>query len=238
MKRARSGRLWASVVLVVAALLSASMLAPAFGAPKAVSAASLASKVAQALKLSKAANRNAKRALARSGQSGPTGPAGAKGDSGAAGAKGETGAAGPQGTQGDLGPQGNPGAQGIPGPQGNTGPQGAQGAQGPAGTARAYALVRMSGGTPGLSIAYNFTSVGRSSTGVYCLEMAGAAGNVNNYPAAVTVDWLGTTGPEGNTDAMYRGVCGSNGIQVFTTRWNAAGNSGAANDVAFTVVVP
>ncbi len=47
------------------ALLSASLLAPAFGAPKAVSAASLVAKLASTLKIAKRADGNARRALAK-----------------------------------------------------------------------------------------------------------------------------------------------------------------------------
>jgi hypothetical protein len=55
------------------------VLAPALGAPRAVSAASLAKKVSQALKTAKRADKNAKRALRQA----KTGPAGPKGDRGA-----------------------------------------------------------------------------------------------------------------------------------------------------------
>ena len=147
MKRSGRGRLWAVVLLAVAAVLSASMLAPAFGAPKAVSAASLASKVAKALKLSKKANLNAKTALANSRASGPQGPAGPGGTNGTAGAKGDAGPRGPAGPegQGSQGPKGDPCLASDPacrGPQGPKGDpclssdpacRGAQGPQGPAG---------------------------------------------------------------------------------------------------------
>ena len=79
--------------LSVAALLCASTLAPAFGAPRAVSAASLAKKVSQALKTAKRADKNAKRAL-RQAKTGPVGP---KGDRGAPGAPGTPGASGATG---------------------------------------------------------------------------------------------------------------------------------------------
>jgi hypothetical protein len=79
--------------LSVAALLCASLLAPAFGAPRAVSAASLAKKVSQALKTAKRADKNAKRALRKA----KTGPAGPKGDRGAPGAPGAPGASGATG---------------------------------------------------------------------------------------------------------------------------------------------
>ena len=52
-------------LLALAALLSASMLAPAFGAPKAVSAVSLAKKLTRTTKIAKRAYRNAKRTIAK-----------------------------------------------------------------------------------------------------------------------------------------------------------------------------
>jgi hypothetical protein len=55
----RRGRIVVLTLLTTAALLSASMLAPAFGAPKAVSATSLASKLARTLRIAKRADRNA-----------------------------------------------------------------------------------------------------------------------------------------------------------------------------------
>jgi len=70
-------------LLTTAALLSASMLAPAFGAPQATSAATLAKKLARALKIAKRADRNAKRAIAglqAQGNRGPTGDKGPTGD--------------------------------------------------------------------------------------------------------------------------------------------------------------
>src|SRR5215217_3117931 len=82
------------VLISVAALLCASMLAPAFGAPQATSAASLAKKLAATLRIAKRADRNAKRAikgLQVEGKRGPAGPPGATGAQGAAGAKGDQG---------------------------------------------------------------------------------------------------------------------------------------------------
>jgi hypothetical protein len=86
-----------TVLLAAAALLSASMLAPAFGAPKAVSAVSLAKKVKATLTIAKRADRNAKRAiksLQARPAAGPAGPPGAAGLPGANGAKGDKGDAG------------------------------------------------------------------------------------------------------------------------------------------------
>jgi hypothetical protein len=84
------------VLLTAAALLCASMLAPAFGAPRAVSAVSLAKKLAKTTKIAKRADKNAKRAL-RKAKTGPAGPAGPKGDRGAPGAPGAPGASGATG---------------------------------------------------------------------------------------------------------------------------------------------
>jgi len=90
----RSRRTTFLVLISVAALLCASMLAPAFGAPQATSAASLAKKLASTLRIAKRADRNAKRAikgLQVEGNRGPAGPPGATGAQGAAGAKGDQG---------------------------------------------------------------------------------------------------------------------------------------------------
>ena len=76
----RSRRTTFLVLISVAALLCASMLAPAFGAPQATSAASLAKKLASTLRIAKRADRNAKRAiegLQVEGKQGPAGPPGA-----------------------------------------------------------------------------------------------------------------------------------------------------------------
>jgi hypothetical protein len=141
-------------LLSAAALLSASMLAPAFGAPNAVSAVSLAKKLSRTLKIAKRADRNAKLAIAgleTQGGQGPTGPAGAKGDTGGAGPAGPKGDAcpssdltcrgpeGPRGEKGDKGDKGDPcqssdpachGPQGPPGANGTNGTNGADGDDG------------------------------------------------------------------------------------------------------------
>jgi uncharacterized low-complexity protein len=97
-------RLVLVVLLTASALISASMLAPAFGAPKAVSAASLAKKLARTLTIAKRADRNAKRAIKGLQAEGR------QGAPGAAGAPGTPGAQGPQGPQGAKGDDGDPGA--------------------------------------------------------------------------------------------------------------------------------
>ena len=124
------------LVLADGGAASASMLAPAFGKPNAVSAASLASKLAKTLKI---ADRNAKRAIAGlqvQGARGPEGPPGApgaagpKGDTGAPGSASNTGATGPKGDRGDKGDQGDKGDKGDQGQQGIQGVQGNTGAAG------------------------------------------------------------------------------------------------------------
>jgi hypothetical protein len=93
----RSHRTTVLVLISVAALLCASMLAPAFGAPQATSAASLAKKLASTLKIAKRADRNAKRAIrglqveGKQGAAGPPGATGPAGAAGGAGAKGDKG---------------------------------------------------------------------------------------------------------------------------------------------------
>lgn len=110
----RKRRVATTLLLSVAALLSASMLAPAFGAPQAVSAASLAKQLSATLKIAKRADRNAKRAikgLQVEGGRGPAGPAGARGVTGAKGDQGVAGANGSPGTNGGQGAPGEPATQ-------------------------------------------------------------------------------------------------------------------------------
>jgi hypothetical protein len=105
----RKRRVATTLLLSVAALLPASMLAPAFGAPKAVSVASLAKKLSATLKIAKRADKNAKRAIGGLQVEGGRGPAGPKGATGA------TGATGGAGAKGDPGAPGQPGQPGQPG---------------------------------------------------------------------------------------------------------------------------
>jgi hypothetical protein len=93
----RSRRTTFLVLITVAALLCASMLAPAFGAPQATSAASLAKKLASTLRIAKRADRNAKRAIKGLQVEGKRGPAGPPGATGAAGQPGTPGAKGDKG---------------------------------------------------------------------------------------------------------------------------------------------
>jgi hypothetical protein len=96
-------RITFTVLLMVAALFSASMLAPAFGAPKAVSAVSLAKKIKATLTIAKRADRNAKRAIKSLQVRPDAGPAGPAGLPGANGAPGAPGAKGDKGDKGDAG---------------------------------------------------------------------------------------------------------------------------------------
>jgi hypothetical protein len=129
--------------------------------------------------------------------------------------------------------------------------------------ARAYAWVFPSTctGTPGTCAteqSKGISSVTRDSTGQYCVTAPGI--NSIETPAAVTVDWHFTTGPEGNASAMTREGfdpvigCGpgNQGFRVVTERQPnvtvdagggtnnvvVAGPADVANDVAFTIVIP
>jgi hypothetical protein len=124
--------------------------------------------------------------------------------------------------------------------------------------ARAYALVDpgLCTGTPGTCQAEQtkgVTTVTRDATGQYCVVAPGIDSAAT--PAAVTVDWGTTAGPEGNASAMTREVaCGpqGDGFEVYTERQplvavDQGGNVGAAtvsglaafaNDVGFTIVIP
>ena len=96
-------RIALTALLGAAALLSASMLAPAFGAPKAVSAVSLAKKLAATSTIAKRADRNAKRAIKGLQARPAAGPAGPPGAPGLPGANGAPGADGAKGDKGDAG---------------------------------------------------------------------------------------------------------------------------------------
>ena len=171
-------------LLALAALLSASMLAPAFGAPKAVSAVSLAKKLTRTTKIPKRADRNAKRAIAglqhvSGGTTGPQGPAGPKGDKGdqglpgTAASKGDPGPPGPKGDQGDPGTPGSPGTPGqkgdkgdaclssdpaCRGPKGDPGQDGAPGQDGQPGPSAQRLDVSVSNGSQSdLPVVGNFT---------------------------------------------------------------------------------
>ena len=207
-----------TVLLSVAALLCASMLAPAFGAPKAMSAVSLAKKLANTTKIAKRADRNAKRAIAGlqhvsgggtggTGATGPRGPKGDKGDPGTAankgdpgppgppGAKGDQGDQGIQGIQGDPGSPGTPGTKGDKGDQGLQGIQGIQGVQGPPGFASVF-ITTSTFSTPGGSFASGIAdcpdSLPHAVAGGY--DVSDSIGNLfnvmQNRPLADGSGWL------------------------------------------------
>ncbi len=119
----RKGLTPANVIALVALLLA--MSSSTFAQPLARGASSVATRVSQALGLSKAANANAKKALVNANK--------ARQEAHAALAKG--GPVGPPGSQGPAG------LQGPIGPQGATGLQGTPGSQGPAGSALGYSRI-------------------------------------------------------------------------------------------------
>jgi hypothetical protein len=85
------------------------------------------------------------------------------------------------------------------------------------------------------------SSITRIETGVYCVIAPGIESSAT--PAAVTVDWNGTEGPEGNTSAMSDegfNLCPSaDGFLVRTFRLpTTSGTSAPADNVGFTIVIP
>jgi hypothetical protein len=125
--------------------------------------------------------------------------------------------------------------------------------------ARAYARVVAADctGTPGFcppDHAKGISLVTRDASGTYCVTAPGIDSNAT--PAAVTVDWASTAGPEGNASAMVQAVtgCGSSGqgFRVRTERQPtisvdagggtnnaiASGPAQDADDVGFTIVIP
>jgi hypothetical protein len=125
--------------------------------------------------------------------------------------------------------------------------------------ARAYARVVPVNctGTPGICTpdhAKGISSVTRDASGQYCVTAPGIDSNAT--PAAVTVDWASTVGPEGNASAMAQAIggCGASGkgFRVRTERQPtisvdagggtnnaiASGPAEDADDVGFTIVIP
>ncbi|HZA57588.1 MAG TPA: hypothetical protein VE401_04685 [Solirubrobacterales bacterium] len=126
--------------------------------------------------------------------------------------------------------------------------------------ARAYARVNsfLCTGTPGTCPAgqsKGISSVTREGNGQYCVTAPGI--DSNQTPAAVTVDWSNTSGPEGNASAMTLegpSTCapGGEGFAVFTERHSGvtvdagggtnnatvAGPAQFASDISFTIVIP
>lgn len=99
-------------------VFTASVIVPAVGGTKRVSAAKAYSTAKKALKLAKSADSRSKKALSQTASAGPTGA------QGPAGTRGATGTAGTNGSNGNDGPTGPTGPTGAGGPTGPTGPQG------------------------------------------------------------------------------------------------------------------
>lgn len=107
---------------IIAAFVAASLIVLAVS-PVAESAGSLAHRTAQALRLAKRADHNARIALARTAPAGPQGPAGANGADGTPGTSGHDGVPGHDGAPGVAGAKGADGVDGasIVGPTGPAG---------------------------------------------------------------------------------------------------------------------
>jgi hypothetical protein len=153
------------------------------------------------------------------------------------------------------------GPAGPQGPSGINGTNGVDGTDGVDGTARAYARVLTScpGAIPApcpITRAKGVASATEVGTGVYCID---APGIPSDTAAAVSVDWDGTVGPEGNASAMvveggsFTGLCVGHGDFIVATERQpivsvrnaaddgsvaVAGNAIAAGDVSFTIVIP
>ena len=112
--------------------------------------------------------------------------------------------------------------------------------------ARAYAVVSIGCGGPTGPCTFaqskGISSVTRSGTGVYCIIAPGI--DAVDTPAAVTVDWNGTVGPEGNASAMSEDEfgCGASGkgFQVRTEREpdDVFGPAEPDNTVGFSILIP
>ncbi len=95
------------------------------------------------------------------------------------------------------------------------------------------------------------SGVTRPNTGLYCITVTGV--DPTSFPLIATVDWLNTLDAEGNASVMTMdgGFCPGGPFPVVTERQSpvavaaagggttsVAGNSLAANNVAFTFIVP
>jgi hypothetical protein len=172
-------------LLGLAALLSASMLAPAFGAPNAVSAVSLAKKLTRTTKIAKRADRNAKRAIAglqhvSGGTTGPQGPPGPKGEPGEKGERGTPGAPGAKGDKGDACLSSDPACRGPKGDPGTNGQDGQPGQPGP--SAQRLDVSVNNGSTSDVAVVGNFTlrfaCSGDAAHRLFTLGVPGGSGGV------------------------------------------------------------
>jgi hypothetical protein len=132
--------------------------------------------------------------------------------------------------------------RGPRGPQGSPGAAGANGVNGSDGSARAYGLVTPQAITPCapncfLAQSKGISTVTRVATGDYCVHVPGIDGAT--VAAVADVSWGDTAGPEGNGSALTDRNCDVTGFDVRTERINpATGSADAADNVAFTIVVP
>ena len=211
-------------LLALAALLSASMLAPAFGAPKAVSAVSLAKKLTRTTKIAKRADRNAKRAIAglqhvSGGTTGPQGPSGAdKGDPGPPGPKGDPGDPGTPGSKGDKGDKGDACLSSDPacrGPKGDPGQDGAPGQDGqPGPSAQRIDVSVNNGSSSDLAVVGNFTlrfaCSGDAAHRLFTLGVPGGSGGIQLSGIKTISDTAGSTVPfaagSGIPSAQFVGI--------------------------------
>lgn len=145
--------------------------------------------------------------------------------------------AGLHGERGPMGPQGIQGIQGIQGLQGIQGKQGIQGIQGVPGTARASAFVQSTGTS---LFDHNVTAVTHISTGQYCVELASSVPNSSGTALVSPYFPLDSTNAIAFTHVEGGGVCGTNGIAVFTfvVTQGASVLSVAQADEPFTFAVP
>jgi hypothetical protein len=140
------------------------------------------------------------------------------------------------------------GPAGPAGPAGSPGANGTNGADGTDGTARAYARVTSHAllscvlgpfaDECSVSHTKGVAAVIHPSVGNYCVEAPGISSA--SVPAAVTVDWQGTSSPEGNASAMTRDAvnCPTGWFQVITERHGATTDAAEADNVGFTIVIP
>lgn len=129
------------------------------------------------------------------------------------------------------------------GPKGPPGPGGAPGAPGPPGapgTARAYAFVNGSTGTPSFDPrrTAGFSDVSEPSLGVYCLTAPGID-PATTAPAvtAVYMSGFATTPTNVKLEALG-GDCAPGQFEVMTTEINAYAKEVNSPNLDFTIVAP
>ena len=207
---------WSAAIALVFFVTAA---LPAIGAPSPVQMAK------KALKTAKRADKRSRKALKRHRRRGPIGRTG------------PAGPVGPAGSNGTNGQNGSSGSAGAAGPTGATGSTGATGVPGPAGTARAYAEVSSSGITLVSARTSGFTSVSRTSTGLYCVTISPALGiDPETVAAVASPEWGGSSNHSGSTE-VHGAAAGSCSAGDFAVRtFDAAGV--AVNTVSFHLIVP